>query len=219
MKRFQGVQESHDTFKLRRYILYTTQKAFSQGYYFNENGEKVELDKARLDDSISTTKLIEFTGNDLDAILKGDETIAAATPTPVEIADDDCIMIAQTLVAEGHKTALLNFANPTFPGGGYREGMPAQEENICRRTSLPLCIDNASRYDELYPIPPNGAIFSHDIFAIRGRETVHFFFILIKHIFLLILLFFVLSFLFLSFLFFSFLSSFVYLCLKTLIGM
>ncbi|MCD8300378.1 MAG: TIGR02452 family protein [Clostridiales bacterium] len=43
-----------------------------------------------------------------------------------------------TFTSAGRKILVLNFANPVNPGGGVRRGARAQEEDLCRRSSL-LC--------------------------------------------------------------------------------
>ena len=43
----------------------------------------------------------------------------------VSVAADTTFHCAQGLVAEGKKTAVLNFANAYNPGGGVKEGAPA----------------------------------------------------------------------------------------------
>ncbi len=41
-----------------------------------------------------------------------------------------------TFTSVGRKILVLNFANPVHPGGGVRRGARAQEEDLCRRSSL-----------------------------------------------------------------------------------
>ncbi|MBR2742161.1 MAG: TIGR02452 family protein [Clostridia bacterium] len=55
------------------------------------------------------------------------------------------------LKKEGAKPVLvLNFANPVNPGGGARKGSQAQEEDLCRKSSLLLSLEsrNAAAYYE-----------------------------------------------------------------------
>ena len=45
------------------------------------------------------------------------------------------------------KILVLNFANPIHPGGGIRRGAMAQEEDLCRRSSLLLALENSATQD------------------------------------------------------------------------
>ena len=49
---------------------------------------------------------------------------------------------------EPRETLVLNFANPVNPGGGVRRGARAQEEDLCRQSSLLLSLESgaAERY-------------------------------------------------------------------------
>jgi hypothetical protein len=64
--------------------------------------------------------------------------------------------------------SVLNFANAAQPGGRYRSGGKAQEEDLCRL--LPQLYESL-RSCEHYPIQPTAALLSRDLKAVRRPGT------------------------------------------------
>ncbi|CAF1043805.1 unnamed protein product [Rotaria sordida] len=112
--------------------------------------------------------------------------------TSVKVVDQDCLIIYQKLVSEGRRPLLLNMANQTNPGGGYRKGDGAQEENLFRRSNyyqsldVEIADDDASerlhcndkcelkpilKRDSFYPMDEFGAIYTTDITVFRQIEA------------------------------------------------
>jgi uncharacterized protein (TIGR02452 family) len=54
--------------------------------------------------------------------------------------DADCVDVAEKLVELGYNPAILNLASAVKPSGGYKDGISAQEESLCRSSNLSLSL-------------------------------------------------------------------------------
>lgn len=93
--------------------------------------------------------------------------------TAVHLFNRDILSVADDMrrLHPTDKIAILNMGCRTSPGGGWRRGCGAQEENLMRRTGLFRSI--FSRDDEeapLYPLPQWGGAYFPDVLVFRGPE-------------------------------------------------
>ena len=119
--------------------------------------------------------------------------------TRVEVFKEDCLDVYEGLMKSGYKPLLLNMANATSPGGGYRKGDGAQEENLFRRSdyfrSLDIGLDQwlpqrcerfhrasncqldpVTDYSTMYPMHEFGAIYTSDLTVFRHSEEMGYMF-------------------------------------------
>ena len=93
----------------------------------------------------------------------------------------DCVDVAKIMLDSGYRPAILNLASRKRPGGGYDKGLGAQEETLCRLSTLSQslyqyydpkykCVQDAEvphRFNA-YPLDIDfGGIYSPDVMFFR----------------------------------------------------
>lgn len=83
-----------------------------------------------------------------------DETVelpqcAGYTPT-VTVSGKRSLEAAVEYAKQGMKTCVLNFASASNPGGGVTHGSSAQEESICRCSTLYPCLNTGDMWSCFY---------------------------------------------------------------------
>ena len=86
----------------------------------------------------------------------------------VQVVEEDMLEVARRLVQQGKTVAVLNMANAWIPGGGFRTGRGAQEENLHRRTDAFRFLEQQR---ENYPIPEDACLVSAEVTVLRGAEA------------------------------------------------
>lgn len=79
----------------------------------------------------------------------GRQNYADSAVEKIFVVPDSTFSAAQKNLRYG-KTAVLNFANPQYPGGGASKGAVAQEECLCRCSNLYLCLSAPNIFEDYY---------------------------------------------------------------------
>lgn len=128
-------------------IFQDTMEILEQGYYITD-GKKIKLKLSRRQmehasvylpcdiEKISESKEISHT------FVMGRIGVDCVNMDSFSLAVERCRECSYLLKGKGEKRILvLNLANPVNPGGGVRRGAKAQEEDLCRRSSLLLSLE------------------------------------------------------------------------------
>lgn len=76
------------------------------------------------------------------------DSLSKGRKTRVKLSDDTSFTAAKRYA--GTRIAVLNFANAKYPGGGCLYGARAQEESLCRCSTLYECLIDQKNYDRFY---------------------------------------------------------------------
>eukprot|EP01083_Nonionella_stella_P169370 574224_1 len=171
---------------LRLLIQRQTLYAIENASYQTSDGTKVVIDPNDVIRSAKGTKY--YTTKDIESISaqqnqnsnNNDDNESKQSKCEIDVLNTDCLDAAYSLLCDGYNPCLLNMANANTPGGGFSSGMGAQEENLCRRTTLITALVNyvKTNKDRLdpnrawgYPIESFGSIYVPNVTVIRSNEA------------------------------------------------
>jgi uncharacterized protein (TIGR02452 family) len=148
----------------RLMIQHETLRCLKRGSYPYQDSD-IKFDSDLLKKSVEQS--IMYKGHEFDQILK-----KKFEKTRIQVVEGDCLDIALDFQTKYASTpVVLNMANAFTPGGGYKHGSGAQEENLFRRTNLSFCLDENSSVKWSYPIPEFGGIYTPEATVFRGAES------------------------------------------------
>ena len=167
---------------LRQDVYKSNSEIFHAGGYTCESGKVVELP---IDDPMLDGTTIYATEFDVNHIAPATEKTITGT------VNDDCLKVAKGLLEKGLNPCVMNLADAYVACGMYKRGSRAQEESLCRATTLSRSLfqffkaktGKADRYAEeanvaikefAYPMDINyGGIYSPKVTVFRKAEDLY----------------------------------------------
>ena len=128
-------------------VLLDTLNTWQRGYYEFEN-RKISLQTSANDAEAAVVLLPEQIAEICQSTLKDQFLHEHGVIRCLQMDSFSCAIKRHSELnqsdraAKGEQIAVLNFANPIHPGGGVKRGAKAQEEDLCRRSSLLLSLES-----------------------------------------------------------------------------
>lgn len=144
-----------------------------QGFYHHQETGAVAIGDA-VQRAVAATR--SYAPGDMGWLLAEAPGRSACPGSRLEVTPETSLQAAQRLKDEGCGTvAVLNFASATTPGGGYLTGATAQEEDLCRCSSLQRCLLRADDYYAAHrahrdPSYSHRVIYSPDVPVFRDDD-------------------------------------------------
>ena len=119
-------------------------------------------------------EVVNYSINSQKLILAGDKIEYEATGSrggKVLVSGKRTLEASEAYAKQGKRVCILNFASATNPGGGVVHGSSAQEEAICRCSTLYPCLNTRKMWNEFYmphrnadnPLYNDDCIFTPDV--------------------------------------------------------
>lgn len=92
----------------------------------------------------------------------------------ISVTEERTFECAMRLYSEApdSRIAVLNFASASNPGGGVKNGSSAQEESLCRCSTLYPCLDSRSMWEQFYDVNRGAGNVLHTDACIYSPDVV-----------------------------------------------
>ena len=135
--------------------------------YCTETPELVE--------SIRQSRKTQVLTLEKDSVPDGSKAKRFQEPAKIVVSKKRTFEAAQAYTGKGDKVCVLNFASASNPGGGVTNGASAQEECLCRVSTLYFCLDTDEMWNKFYkphralrsPLHNDDIIYTPDIVVFK----------------------------------------------------
>jgi len=159
-------QPGHEAMKAAYRMIYAQNEKIMTSGYKTTGGIIISPTELGIQQSIASSKKLSPVLN--TALINPNH------PHALTLTNEDTLTGAKVLLDKGfRKVAIVNFANKDHVGGGYTNGALAQEEDLCRNSTLFTVLDTL-RNNGLYPIEHDKLIYSPGVRIIRSGYTTDF---------------------------------------------
>ena len=167
---------------MRQDVYKSNSEVFHAGGYVCESGKIVEIP---IDDPMLNNTKVYVAPFNVNDIPVQSESTAFST------VNADCLIVAKELLDNGHNPCVMNLADAYVACGMYKRGSRAQEESLCRATTLSRSLfqffkaatGKADRYakdvnveikEYAYPLDLNyGGVYSPNVTVFRNAHDLY----------------------------------------------
>ncbi|WP_191015245.1 TIGR02452 family protein [Treponema zioleckii] len=132
----------------------------------------------RLIESIKNSRKSQIFIGENDSVPDGSNTARFESEAKIIVSKKRTFEAAQNYAGKGDKVCVLNFASASNPGGGVVNGSGAQEECLCRVSTLYFTLDTDENWKRFYmphrqsrnPLHNDDILYTSDVIVFKTDE-------------------------------------------------